>query len=130
MYQQKIGARAEYRQEQSQRVKDASTLSEKFPQLKSLSVDLAFYNSGGASRSSEIKYTVNVQNAKSVFRFQCQNNECIRGDFDLSDEITRAVIDHRTSATGEMCCQGWMSKTTVGSIHCNTVLRYRLSLEY
>ena len=73
---------------------------------------------------------VNLANAKSVFRFDCLNNECVRGDFDLSEDLANAIAAHRTSAVGEMCCQGWRSKTTIGTVQCHNILRYTLSLGY
>ena len=126
----KIGARAEYRQQEGQRIKESSPLGEKFRQLKSLTVDLAFFDSDGVTRSSQIKYTVNLDNAKSVFRFDCLNTECVRGDFDLSERLAEAVATRQTTATGEMCCQGWRSKTTIDTVHCHNILRYKLSLGY
>jgi hypothetical protein len=130
MHHQKVGARAEYRQQQGQRVRDSGTLADKFPQLKSLTVDLRYYDSEGVTQSSQIRYTVNLTNAKSLFRFDCQNDQCVRGDFDLSDEITSAVAAQQTTATGELCCQGWLDKNTVGTAHCRKILRYKLSLAY
>ena len=130
MHHQKVGARAEYRQQQGQRVRDSGSLADKFPELKSLTVDLTYYDSEGVTRSSQIKYTVNLTNAKSLFRFDCQNDQCVRGDFDLSDELTSAVAAHLTTATGEMSCQGWLDKNTVGTTHCQKILRYKLSLAY
>ena len=130
MHHQKVGARAEYRQQQGQRVRDSGSLAEKFPQLKSLTVDLTYYDAEGVSQSSQIKYSVNLANAKSFFRFDCQNDQCVRGDFDLSNEITSAVAAHLTTATGELCCQGWLDKNTVGTAHCHKILRYKLSLAY
>ena len=81
MHRQKIGARAEYRQQEGQRIKDSLRLADKFPLLKSLTVDLTFYDAAGVSKCSQIKYRVNLDNAKSVFRFDCVNQDCIRGDF-------------------------------------------------
>ncbi len=130
MHHQKVGARAEYRQQQGQLVRDSGSLADKFPQLKSLTVDLTYYDSEGVTQSSQIKYTVNLTNAKSFFRFDCQNDQCVRGDFDLSDEITSAVAAHLKTATGEMSCQGWLDKNTVGTAHCHKILRYKLSLTY
>ena len=130
MHHQKVGARAEYRQQQGQRVRDSGSLADKFPELKSLTVDLTYYDSEGVKQSSQIKYTVNLANAKSLFRFDCQNDQCVRGDFDLSDELTNAVAAHLTTATGEMCCQGWLDKKTVGTAYCHRILRYKLSLAY
>src|SRR5437667_4575913 len=103
MHHQKVGARAEYRQLQGQRLRDSGSLADKFPQLKSLTVDLTYYDPEGVTRNSQIKYTVNLANAKSLFRFDCQNDQCVSGDFDLSDELTSAVTARLKTATCAMC---------------------------
>jgi len=126
----KLGARAEYRQQEEQKIKDSVSLAEKFQKLKSLTVELAHYNPGGVTKSSQIKYTVNLANAKSVFRFSCLNNECIGGDYDLSAALATAVAARRTSASGEICCQGWRNRATINTIPCHNILRYKLSLGY
>lgn len=125
-----IGARAEYRRQEGQRTRDSLNLSNKFEQLKSLTVDLSFFSPEGVTRNSHIKYTVNLAHAKSVFRFDCINAECVGGDFDLSEALAKAVAAHRTTATGEMCCQGWRRKSAIDRIHCHNILRYTLSLTY
>ena len=130
MHRHKIGARAEYRQQEGKRIKDSLRLAEKFPLLKSLTVDLTFYDPAGVSKCSQIKYRVNLDNAKSVFRFDCVNPDCIRGDFDLSEELANAVSSRITTASGEMCCQGWRSKATIDTFHCHSILRFTLSLGY
>jgi hypothetical protein len=130
MRQQKRGARAEYRQQESQRTQDSASVADKFPQLKSLRVDLTYLGTDGISQNNEIKYTVNLANAKSVFRFDCPNGECVGGDFDLSQVLTTAYTEHRTTVVGETRCQGWRSKSTIGTVHCDSVLRYKLSLGY
>jgi hypothetical protein len=130
MYRQTSGPRFEYREQESQRVKESPSLSDKFQQLKSLAVDLSYYNSEGVTKNSQIKYEPNLANARSVFRFDCPNKGCIRGDFDLTDELAAAVREHRTSVTGEACCQGWQSKTTIDTVPCHNLLRYTLNLAY
>jgi hypothetical protein len=130
MHHQKTGARAIYRQQEGQRIQESITLADKFQKLKSLKVTLAFFGPEGVSKSSEIKYTVNLTNAKSVFRFNCQNNECIRGDFDLSEELAKAVAARRKLITGELCCQGWRDKTTINTLACRNILRYKLNLTF
>jgi hypothetical protein len=130
MYQQRLGARAEYRQEESQRVKDSPSLAAKFRNLKSLTVVLKYYNPEGLTKTSEIKYEVNIENAKSVFRFSCPNDECVRGDFDLTEELASAVAARRRTVSGEMICEGWRSKTTIDTVRCNNILRYQFSLGY
>jgi hypothetical protein len=111
-------------------VNGSRTLAEIFPKLKSLIVELTYYAPDGVSRSSQIKYKVNLNNAKSVFRFDCVNKECIRGDFDLSEVLSKAVAAQRTSAVGEMRCNGWRKKETIRTAYCWNVLHYKLSLGY
>ena len=130
MHRQKINPRADYRNQENERVRNSAFLADRFPQLKSLMVDLACFHPEGRSKSSEIRYTANLASARSVFRVECPNNECIQGDFDLSEELAEAVMTHRTSAIGEKCCRGWMSKTTIGTIRCFHILRYNFSLGY
>ena len=130
MYPQRKGARSEYRERQAQRVKQSASLADKFQQLKSLTANLEYYSPSDGFTSRHLKYVVNVDNAKSVFRFSCPNDECIRGDFDLTRELVNAVAKRRTTITGEMFCRGWRSKATIGTDHCPNRLRYKLRLAY
>ena len=127
---QKFSARADYRRQESQRIQESVSLAEKFQELKSLTVELGYFNAEGATKMSEIKCTFNPDNTKSVVRFDCYNHECVGGDFDLSEALAQAVAQGRTTVAGEMCCQGWLSKTTIGEVHCHNILRYKLRLAY
>lgn len=124
------GPRFEYREQESQRVKDSPVLTDKFPDLKSLTLDLGYYNSAGTTKNSQIKFTPNLQNARSVLRVDCPNHGCIRGDFDLTEALAKAIAEHSTTVSGEMCCQGWQSKTTVDTVPCHNILRFTLKLAY
>jgi len=130
MYRPRIGLRAEYRDQEAQRVKASPCLADKFRKLKSLIVNVGYYDANGANSNSALKYVVNLHNARSVFRFRCPNEECIRGDFDLTEELASAVAKRRTVVTGELSCQGWKNKEAIDSIHCHSVLRYKLRLGY
>lgn len=130
MRHQKFTPRADYRIAESLRAKASGSLSEQFPELKALTVEFAYFSPEGVTRNSKIKYTVNPAFAKSVFRLDCMNPECVAGDFDLSAVIAQAVAARQATATGEMCCQGWLSKTTIDRVHCHNLLRYELSLTY
>ena len=130
MFRLKEGPRFEYREKEKQRVKDSPLLAEKFRQLKSLILELGYYDSTRQTKNAQVKYIPNLENAKSVFRVDCPNQGCIAGDFDLSEEIAKAIGRHRTSVNGELTCQGWMSKTTINTTPCHNVLRYKLSLGY
>jgi hypothetical protein len=122
--------RNEYLLQEKQRTLESPSLAQKFHKLKSLTVDLSYYDPEGVIRNSQIKYTVNLDHAKTVLRFACQNHECVRGDFDLSDVLANAVAAHRTTESGEMCCEGWRSRATIDTVPCRNLLRYKLTLGY
>ena len=130
MKRHQIGHRAEFRKEQSRRVAESASLSTSFPRLKSLKVDLSFCTPDGATRSSQVKYAVNLQHAKSVFQFDCLNNECVRGDFDLTDVLSKAVVAGKKNVVGEMCCHGWRNKDSIEETKCRRLLRYELNLGF
>ncbi len=130
MITRKKGARATYQERQGRRVKEARTLSQEFPRLKSLKVNLWYLDSDTPDNSHPLKFAVNIQHAKAVLRFHCPNAECIRGDFDLTGELAKAVKRHCATVTGEMPCPGWLSKNTIGTLRCRNVLRYTLQLAY
>ncbi|MSR65144.1 MAG: hypothetical protein EXS18_05110 [Verrucomicrobiae bacterium] len=131
MYPKKhAGPRELFRIEESQRVDEAATLAAKYPQLKSLTADLHFSDSERSTVNSRIKYSINLEVSKSVFRFSCPNNECIRGDYDLSEELADAIAERRTVVSGEKPCPGWLSKTTIDTVHCRSILHYRLTIAY
>lgn len=125
-FQKRAGPRAEYQEQQKQRVINSRSLADQFPQLKSLTVKLGHHDTESLNNRSQLKYMVNLSNAKSVFRFKCPNNECIGGDFDLTKHIAEAVAKHRTKVTGEMSCRG----NTIKRNRCLNVLHYTLLLGY
>src|SRR5258708_24324243 len=128
--QRRMSPRAEYRQQESQRINDSVSLAEKFRELKSLTVDVAQRDSQGHAKTGEMKYTVNLAHAKALFRFDCPNGECVGGNFDLSAELASAVAARDTSAAGEVICQGWRSKTTMDKVRCHNILRSNLIVGY
>ena len=130
MRHERFTPREDYRQQENQRANESASLSKKFPELKSLTVEYGYFSQEGVRPYQRIKFTVNTDHAKSVFRLDCVNADCVRGDFDLSEALARVVAAHQTTASGEMCCQGWLNKNTIERIHCHHVLRYKLSLEY
>src|SRR6478735_763625 len=115
MHRRKTNPRGEYLLQENLRVQASPSLAEKFPQLKSTTVDLSYYTAGGAACSSQVKYTVNIKHAKSIFRVACQNHECVRGDFDLSEALFQAVLARQTSVSGEICCHGWRNRATINT---------------
>src|SRR5574341_978257 len=113
MRNEKIDEHTEHRRKENQRASDSETLAKRFPELKSLTVDVAYYTPENMTRNSHVKYTVNLDAARSIFRLDCPNQECVRGDFDLSNALETAVTKRRKIVSGEMSCEGWLSKVTI-----------------
>ena len=130
MFTRRQGAQAKHQERQGRRVKESLTICERFPRLKSLTVNIRYHDPGAPDSSHPLKFAVNVQHAKSVLLFPCPNAECSLGGFDLSEELAKAVRRHWTTVTGEMSCQGWSNRNTVGTIHCHCALHYSLQLGY
>ena len=122
--------RAKFRKQEGRRILNSASLSATYPKLKSLKVELRFFPPNGGNQSGWIKYAVNLANAKSVFRFDCLNKECVRGDFDLTEVLAQAVAGRQTKAAGELCCRGWRSKDMIRTNQCRNILRYELRLTY
>lgn len=130
MHSPRTTPRSEHLMLEKQRVENAPTLAATFQDLKSLTVDLGYYDAENLHRGSQIKYTVNLQHEKSVFRIACHNHECVRGDFDLSHALAQAVMGRQDTVSSEMCCQGWRSRSTIDTVPCHNILRYKLTLEF
>src|SRR6476620_2686694 len=113
MRHQKSSPRSDYRLRERQRVNESVSLSEKFRELKSLTVELAYFSPEGVSQNGQLKCTTNPDHAKSVFRVDCVNGECVAGDFDLSEALGQAVAARQYTATGEKCCRGWLRKSAL-----------------
>ena len=126
----KFDEHTEHRRSENQRASASETLANRFPELKSLTVDVAYFIPENITRNSQVKYTVNLDTARSVFRLDCPNPECVRGDFDLTKALEIAVTSRRKIVTGEMKCEGWMSKVTVDAMRCGRILRYNITLAY
>jgi hypothetical protein len=122
--------RTEHRLREIERANNSVSLAEKFPRLRSLMVDLLYFDTNGITKNGELKYKVNVQHAKSVFSFVCPNGECVGGDFDLSDAVTQAVTTRRKTVEGEIRCQGVRARPKMEKMPCHNLLRYKLTLGY
>ncbi len=131
MYQSRHkGPRAEYRFQQGLRVTAAPCLAEKYLKLKTLTVDAGYYAPEGIIKFRQLTYDVNIDHAKSVFRLNCSNDECVQGDHELTEEIAKAIANRSKTVAGELCCKGWQNKEAMQKTKCNHVLRYQLKLGY
>ena len=127
----RMNPKVEYRLQQIQRVNDSPSLAATFPRLKSLTVDLAYFEGDRLMKSGDLRYKVNVQHAKSLFSFVCPSGECIGGGFDLSMSVADAVAGRRKNVEGQIQCPGTRTKPKQqGTVPCQNLLHYKLSLGY
>jgi hypothetical protein len=78
-----------------------------------------------------MKFKPNLEKAGSVVCFNCSNGECAGGDYDLSEEVSRAICAGRKSVSGEMRCQGIRhNKEKNDRASCRNLLRYKLRFAY
>ena len=130
MYPQKLGPRAEYRAKQNQRAAAAPSLADKYGKLKSLTVNVGYFAPGGITKYRQLTYDVTLSHAKSVFRLDCCNTECVQGDHELTAELAKAIASRSKTVSGELCCAGWQNKESIKKTKCNHVLRYKLKLGF
>src|SRR5690242_10085526 len=102
--QRKLGFRAEYRETQRQRIIASPTLADKYRKLKSLKVNASHFAPDGKTQQKQLTYDINLSHAKSVFRFDCSNDECVQGDHELTKELEKAVAKGAKTLEGELCC--------------------------
>jgi hypothetical protein len=130
MHMPKRNPRQEYQLQQREQIEGSLSMAKKFPILKSLKVTLEYYDALGLTKNGELKCKMNVEHAKSALWFACPGVECMRGDFDLSEALAKAVAERRKVATGELRCQGIRKRGDRERVPCQTLLRYRLNLNY
>ena len=130
MHMPKRNPRQEYQLMQRERIDGSESMSKKFPSLKSLKATLEYYDASGTTKNGELKCTMNVDHAKSALWFACPGVECMKGDFDLSEALAKAVAERRKVAIGEMRCLGTRKRGDREQVPCQTLLRYKLILSY
>ncbi len=126
----KRNPRQEYRLKQRERIEASPSIAKKFPRLKALKVTLEFFDAAGSTKQGEVKCKLNVEHAKSALWFACPGVECIRGDFDLSEALSKAVEERRKVATGQLRCGGTRKRGDREPVACGTLLRYKSNLNY
>jgi len=122
--------RQEYRLKQRERIEASPLIAKKFPRLKGLKVTLEFFDAAGSTKQGEMKCKLNVEHAKSVLWFACPGVECICGDFELSEALSKAVAGRHKVATGELRCGGTRKRGDRKPVVCGTLLRYKFNLNY
>ncbi len=130
MYMPKRNLRQEYRLKQRDQIEASPLMAARFPRLKALKVTLEYFDATGTIKNGQMKCKLNVEHAKSAVWFACPGVECTGGDFDLTGALAKAVAGRLKVASGELRCQGTRKRGDHERVPCQTLLRYKLSLNY
>jgi hypothetical protein len=122
--------RQEYRLKQREQIEASPMMTKKFPRLKALKVILEYFDASGTTKNGEMKCKLNVDQARSVLWFACPGAECMGGDFELSGPVADAVAAHRKVVAGELRCAGTRTRGDRERVPCQTLLRYKINLNY
>jgi hypothetical protein len=126
----KLTPAQEYQLRQAERMQNSPMLLAKFPHLKFLKVHLLYFDPSGLTQIGELKYSVNVSNAKCMFVFACRNAACACSHYDLSAAFANALHSRSKKVGGEVRCEGTRTRVKGEELPCGNLLRYKLTLGY
>ena len=126
----KLTPAQEFQLRQVERMKESPALLTRFPDLKLLKVNLVYFDPAGLAQIGEMKYSVNVKNAKCMFVFACRHVACNCGHFDLTHAFGNALHSRRKKVEGEVRCEGTRTRVNGEALPCGNLLRYKLTLGY
>lgn len=112
-----------------QQLGDAEKVSDAFPNLRHLAINLAIRAPDHEIEPSLTNRSFGPQ-SRAYFHFRCKNVECIDGGFDLRDEIQTATDAGRSDISGRRVCQGWRNANMRGHQRCYFELNFKIHLSY
>ena len=122
--------RKENRRETFAQVEKSATVAVQYPQLKSLAVDLLYFDREIVSRGQGLRYRANLETAKSMLHFNCPSTMCKDGGFDLSRNLSSAVAEHQKSVEGAVRCLGFRDQEIGKTAPCESVLHFKMNLAF
>ena len=122
--------RKQDRQETFERVEKSATVAVMYPGLKSLAVNLLYFDRGIVAWGHGLRYRANLETAKSMLHFNCPSSLCKDGGFDLTHNLSSAVAQHQKSIVGVMHCLGFRDQETSQTARCESILHYKINLTF
>lgn len=90
---------------------DAGNINDIYPNVKEIAFDFKFEDPDGLVISPSYKPSCSsykrLPQHSAFFEYECKNRECVDGGFNLTNEITNMIRDHKTEKSGQLTCQGW-----------------------
>src|SRR5579872_5517326 len=112
------------------RAEKSLSLARAYPQLKSLSVDLLYFDREIVSFGHGLRYRANLETAKSMLQFTCPSGLCHRGGFDLSTGLNSAIAERRKGLDGELHCHGSRYEESGKTVPCESILHFKMILAF
>jgi hypothetical protein len=110
---------------------DQPVISEKYPNVKSLTIKMTYYDDSGNRQVGETQtWNVPLTTAIATFYEDCPMWECVDGGFDLTPSVDSLIRKGESHAHGKLICQGWQDEERVGHFHCLTEMHYEVLVEY
>lgn len=122
--------RKQARERVFKRVEKSTSLAVRYPRLKTLTVNLLYFDRDIVPWGHGLIYRANLQTAKSRLYFPCPSSLCQGGGFDLSKLLSSAVAEHRKSIEGEVPCRGSRDQESGKMVRCESVLHFKMSLTF
>ena len=108
-----------------QRRLEAGLISESFPEVSFIIIEMTYYLKG-VSEASMVR-TVNFWPSRhAYFNMDCMNKDCMNGGFDLTPVIRVMIKKHEKSMTGHLSCKGKINNQA--SQHSR--IDYRITIQY
>ncbi|MDA8170600.1 MAG: hypothetical protein M0033_04205 [Nitrospiraceae bacterium] len=104
---------------------DAGLLSEKFPEISSVTIHvIQFY---GMTGPVFMERTINMVPGSNIYllHMPCMGEKCVNGGFDLTSKVEDLVRNNRKSGKGKMLCQ-----VTDASGASHASISYDISIKY
>ena len=109
----------ERRIQRRERETAAGNLTDKAPDLASLSIEMHESRPDGCVSNNQYIRRIVVEHAPALFEIPCSYPQCEGGGYDLTRETLLALASHRPRFEGEHACRGQCA-----SLDCTRVLRY------
>lgn len=114
------------RMEKKQQRLETGLISEHFPEVSSIVINMKNYQKG--INSIPIIRTFNFwPNSYAYFNIECLSKNCVDGGFNLNHVITTMIRYHEGSGEGELVCDGNNLSSDHSNIHYKVTIQYSIT---
>ena len=104
---------------------DAGLVSEKFPRVSSIVIQMTYYQKM-ANPLLMVRTKYFSPHNYAYFHMQCVAKECVNGGFDMAPPLTRLIKGRKTRGKGKLTCRG--KGTALSSDHSS--ISYEIKIKY